>query len=140
MAEEAGVTLALEPEPGMFLERVADVVRLLDRLGRPEALGLTIDVGHLVCTEEDAPARVIRDAGALVANVQIDDMRRGVHEHLALRPGRGGPARRAGGAHRHPLRRARARRAASPHPCGTRWSPSRAWPPCAGRKPMPHDS
>lgn len=87
VAERAGVTLALEPEPGMFLERVADVVRLLDRLGRPEALGLTIDVGHLVCTEDDAPARVIRDAGALVANVQIDDMRRGVHEHLPFGQG-----------------------------------------------------
>jgi sugar phosphate isomerase/epimerase len=87
VAERAGVTLALEPEPGMFLERVGDVRTLLDRLGRPAALGLTIDVGHLVCTEDEAPARVVRDAGTLVVNVQVDDMRRGVHEHLPLGDG-----------------------------------------------------
>lgn len=87
VAEGSGVTLAVEPEPGMFLERVADVVRLIDRLGRPSALGLTIDVGHLVCTEEEPPARVIRDAAPLLRNVQIDDMRRGVHEHLPFGQG-----------------------------------------------------
>lgn len=87
VAEEAGVTLALEPEPGMFLERVGDVLRLIDRLGRPAALGLTIDVGHLVCSEDEPPARVVRDAGPLVANVQVDDMRRGVHEHLPFGEG-----------------------------------------------------
>lgn len=87
VAEEAGVTLALEPEPGMFLERVGDVVALIERLGRPDALALTIDVGHLTCTEAESPGSVIRGAAGLVANVQIDDMRRGVHEHLPFGEG-----------------------------------------------------
>ncbi|WP_392543366.1 sugar phosphate isomerase/epimerase family protein [Oryzobacter telluris] len=87
VAEATGVTLALEPEPGMFLERVGDVVGVLDRFGRPEALGLTIDVGHLVCSEDEAPGAVIRAAGGVLANVQIDDMRRGVHEHLPFGEG-----------------------------------------------------
>ena len=87
VAHAAGVTLALEPEPGMFLERVADVVGLVERLGRPRALGLTVDVGHLTCSEDDRPAEVIRAAGDLVVNVQIDDMRRGVHEHLPFGEG-----------------------------------------------------
>ena len=82
VAQAAGVTLALEPEPGMFLERVGDVVGLIERLGRPGSLGLTIDVGHLTCSEDALPAEVIRSAGDLVVNVQVDDMRRGVHEHL----------------------------------------------------------
>jgi sugar phosphate isomerase/epimerase len=87
VAEAAGVTLAVEPEPGMFLERVGDVVALVERLGHPAALGLTVDVGHLVCTEDERPADVIRAAGGLVANVQVDDMRRGVHEHLPFGEG-----------------------------------------------------
>jgi sugar phosphate isomerase/epimerase len=87
VAEAAGVTLAVEPEPGMFLHRVSDVVGLVERLGRPDALGLTIDVGHLTCTEDARPADVIRGAGSLLVNVQIDDMRRGVHEHLPFGEG-----------------------------------------------------
>ncbi|WP_249138496.1 sugar phosphate isomerase/epimerase family protein [Phycicoccus avicenniae] len=87
VAAETGTTLALEPEPGMFLERVGDVTALIDRFDRPEGLGLTVDVGHLVCTEDDAPGAVIRDAGGHLVNVQIDDMRRGVHEHLPFGEG-----------------------------------------------------
>lgn len=87
VAEASGVTLALEPEPGMFLERVGDVVALLDRFGRPDSLGLTIDVGHLLCTEDDEPGAVIRSAGEVLRNVQVDDMRRGVHEHLPFGEG-----------------------------------------------------
>lgn len=87
VAEAAGVVLAVEPEPGMFVERVGDVVALVERLGRPDALGLTIDVGHLVCTEDDAPGDVVRGAADLLANVQVDDMRRGVHEHLPFGEG-----------------------------------------------------
>lgn len=87
VAETSGVTLALEPEPGMFLERVGDVVGLIERMGCPAPLGLTIDVGHLTCTEDEPPAQVIRGAGSLVVNVQIDDMRRGVHEHLPFGEG-----------------------------------------------------
>ncbi len=87
VADAAGVTLALEPEPGMFLERVGDVVGLVERLDRPGSLGLTIDVGHLTCTEDEPPGSVIRGAGSLVVNVQIDDMRRGVHEHLPFGEG-----------------------------------------------------
>lgn len=87
VAEETGVTLALEPEPGMFLERVGDVVDVVHRHGRPAGLGLTVDVGHLVCTEDEPADAVIRAAGDLVVNVQIDDMVRGVHEHLPFGEG-----------------------------------------------------
>jgi sugar phosphate isomerase/epimerase len=71
----------------MFLERVGEVVGLVERLGRPEALGLTVDVGHLTCSEDEQPTEVIRSAGDLVVNVQVDDMRRGVHEHLPFGEG-----------------------------------------------------
>ena len=87
VAEATGTTLAVEPEPGMFLERVRDVTDLIERFGRPKGLGLTVDVGHLVCTEDDAPGAVVRGAGEHVVNVQVDDMRRGVHEHLPFGEG-----------------------------------------------------
>ncbi|NHA67857.1 sugar phosphate isomerase/epimerase family protein [Phycicoccus flavus] len=87
VADEVGVTLALEPEPGMFLERVGDVAGVVEAFGRPRRLGLTVDVGHLVCTEDERPEDVVRRHGDLIANVQIDDMVRGVHEHLPFGDG-----------------------------------------------------
>ena len=87
LAEAHGIDLALEPEPGMFVERIEDVHELRRRLGDPARLRLTIDVGHLRCTEDADPAACVVRAGDLVANVQIDDMRRGVHEHLPLGDG-----------------------------------------------------
>ncbi|WP_020141910.1 sugar phosphate isomerase/epimerase [Terracoccus sp. 273MFTsu3.1] len=87
VAESHGVDLALEPEPGMVVERIADVLELRRRLGSPDRLRLTVDVGHLRCTEDVEPAACVLGAGDLVANVQIDDMRRGVHEHLPFGEG-----------------------------------------------------
>ena len=87
LADEVGVDLALEPEPGMLVERLADAVATRHRLGDPDRLRLTVDVGHLRCNEDDTPGDLIRSVGPLVANVQIDDMRRGVHEHLPFGEG-----------------------------------------------------
>lgn len=86
-AERAGVVLAVEPEPGMFLDRLADVLELRRRLGDPDHLRVTLDVGHLVCNEAAPPPAVVRQAASLLAHVQIDDMRRGVHEHLEFGDG-----------------------------------------------------
>lgn len=87
VAEAAGVVLALEPEPGMLVERVDDVVDLRRRLGDPAALRLTVDVGHLTCVEDAPGPAVVRRVGDLIAHVQVDDMVRGVHEHLELGTG-----------------------------------------------------
>jgi sugar phosphate isomerase/epimerase len=87
VAEAAGVVLAFEPEPGMLVERVDDLLAVRGDLGDPEALRLTVDVGHLTCVEDEPGPDVIRRAGDLVAHVQVDDMVRGVHEHLELGTG-----------------------------------------------------
>jgi L-ribulose-5-phosphate 3-epimerase len=81
-AAGAGVALGLEPEPGMLVDVIAGYVRLWSALGQPAAFGLTIDVGHLLCGETDTPPDLIRRAADRLVNVQIEDMRRGVHEHL----------------------------------------------------------
>jgi len=83
-AADLGVTVCVEPEPGMFLATLDDVLALRERLGRPEHLRVTLDLGHLVCNEPRTPARTVRQAGALLGNVQVDDMVRDVHEHLEL--------------------------------------------------------
>jgi sugar phosphate isomerase/epimerase len=86
-ARRAGVALAFEPEPGMLVERLRDYDLLERRLGRPEGLALTLDVGHCVCLEDDSPADCIRRAGPRLAHVHIEDMVRGVHEHLMFGEG-----------------------------------------------------
>lgn len=81
-AEERDVTLGFEPEPGMLVDCLDRYDELLESLGRPARLGLTLDLGHCVCVEaESIPACVVR-AGSRLVNVHIEDMRRGVHEHL----------------------------------------------------------
>ncbi|WP_028060837.1 sugar phosphate isomerase/epimerase family protein [Candidatus Solirubrobacter pratensis] len=86
-AARAGVTLAFEPEPGMLVERLSDYELLEQRLGGPDALALTLDIGHCVCLEPESPADCIRRAGARLAHVHIEDMVRGVHEHLMFGEG-----------------------------------------------------
>ncbi|MFJ5549868.1 sugar phosphate isomerase/epimerase family protein [Streptomyces sp. NPDC093225] len=86
-AEEAGVPLAVEPEPGHLLESLADFHRLRADLGDPAPLGLTLDIGHCQCLEPASPADCVRDAAPWLRHVQIEDMRRGVHEHLPFGDG-----------------------------------------------------
>ena len=86
-AEALGVRLGLEPEPGMYVERLSDALRLREELGAPELLGITLDVGHCVAVEPEDAASCIRRAAGLLVNVQLDDMRTGVHEHLEFGEG-----------------------------------------------------
>jgi sugar phosphate isomerase/epimerase len=86
-AEERGVVLAVEPEPGMLVETVADANRLLADLGDPASVGITFDLGHCVAVEPGGVVAALRAAGARLRNVQIDDMVPGVHEHLELGSG-----------------------------------------------------
>jgi sugar phosphate isomerase/epimerase len=86
-AQRAGITLAFEPEPGMLVEQLYDYELLERRLGRPENLAITLDVGHCVCIEDESPQDCIRRAGTRLAHVHIEDMVRGVHEHLMFGEG-----------------------------------------------------
>ena len=86
-AMAAGVTLGFEPEPGMLVPDIAAWQRLHADLGRPATFGMTLDIGHCRAVEPlDVPDCVALAAAHLV-NVQIEDMRRGVHEHLEFGAG-----------------------------------------------------
>ncbi|WP_328484434.1 sugar phosphate isomerase/epimerase [Streptomyces sp. NBC_00377] len=83
----AGIPLAVEPEPGHLLATLADFHRLRRTLDDPAFLGLTLDIGHCQCLEPLAPADCVRAAAPWLCHVQIEDMRRDVHEHLPLGDG-----------------------------------------------------
>ncbi|MEV1053365.1 sugar phosphate isomerase/epimerase family protein [Streptomyces sp. NPDC049887] len=86
-AATARVPLAIEPEPGHLLATLADFHRLRTLLGDPEALGLTLDIGHCQCLEPAPPADCVKQAAPWLRHIQIEDMRRGVHEHLPFGDG-----------------------------------------------------
>jgi sugar phosphate isomerase/epimerase len=81
-AEARDVAIGFEPEPGMLADRLESFEALLTTLGRPERLGITLDLGHCVCLEPEPVAVCIRRAAPRLAHVHVEDMRRGVHEHL----------------------------------------------------------
>lgn len=80
-AAEKGVVLAFEPEPGMFIDTLARYQQLASAVARWN-FKLTIDIGHLQCNETEPASTLIARHAAVLANVHLDDMRRGVHDHL----------------------------------------------------------
>lgn len=86
-AVERGVVLGFEPEPGMLVDNLDGYDRLHALLGHLPAFGLTLDIGHCRCNEQLPVPDCVRRAGDRLVNVQIDDMRRGVHEHLEFGDG-----------------------------------------------------
>ena len=76
-----GLRPSFEPEPGMAVETVADYLDLRDELGE-DAPELTLDVGHLYAVWEGEPDKVVERAAPFLAQVHLEDHRRGVHEHL----------------------------------------------------------
>jgi D-psicose/D-tagatose/L-ribulose 3-epimerase len=81
-----GLEPSLEPEPEMAVETFADWRQVVGELGA-EAPALTLDVGHLYAVWEGEPAAVVAAAAPFLRQVHLEDMRRGVHEHLL--PGTG---------------------------------------------------
>jgi sugar phosphate isomerase/epimerase len=86
VAEAGAIRIGFEPEPGMFLERMSQFEELHGRVGH-ELLGLTLDVGHVYCLSDGQIEDHIRQWARMLFNVHIEDMRRGVHEHLMFGEG-----------------------------------------------------
>ncbi|MEU8891511.1 sugar phosphate isomerase/epimerase family protein [Streptomyces sp. NPDC048442] len=86
-AQTYGITLALEPEPEMFLNGVDRFLALRTRLDEHPLLRLTLDVGHAHCSEPRPLQACVELALPHLAHVQIEDMVRGVHRHLPFGTG-----------------------------------------------------
>ncbi|TWU27315.1 sugar phosphate isomerase/epimerase family protein [Bythopirellula polymerisocia] len=81
-----GVCLGFEPEPGMLVDTMASYAELISLIDSP-FMKLTLDVGHVHCLDDGSIAAVIYEWHDRIVNVHIEDMRRGVHEHLMFGEG-----------------------------------------------------
>jgi sugar phosphate isomerase/epimerase len=82
------ITLAVEPEPGLFIETAAEYLKFKDEFFPDEPLvRMNCDIGHLFCVGED-PATVIHAMPQQIAHVHLEDIGKNrVHQHLT--PGKG---------------------------------------------------
>ncbi len=87
-AKRYGVTLAVEPEPGLFIQSAGEYLEFKLRYFAHEALvQMNCDIGHLFCVGDD-PATVIRTMSEQLAHVHVEDIGANrVHQHLT--PGKG---------------------------------------------------
>ena len=86
IADKKHIRLAFEPEPGMLIDTMARFQELHERLGHSN-FGLTLDIGHLHCQGEVPITDHLRRWKDWLWNVHIEDMRRGVHDHLMFGDG-----------------------------------------------------
>jgi sugar phosphate isomerase/epimerase len=87
-AREHGVILAIEPEPGLFVQTTAEYRQWKAEFFADEPLvRMNFDVGHAFCVGED-PAAVAREMAGEYAHVHLEDIAATrVHQHLI--PGEG---------------------------------------------------
>ena len=87
-ARQHNIILAIEPEPGLFIQTAEEFIEFRDRHFKTEPLiQMNCDIGHLFCVGED-PAQVIRDHATHIAHVHLEDIGKNrVHQHLT--PGKG---------------------------------------------------
>ncbi len=83
-AQKQGIVPALEPEPEMFVSTVDDFAALQRAV---PGVKLALDLGHVLVTGEREPDAAIREFGAHIADVHLEDMKRGDHVHLAFGDG-----------------------------------------------------
>ncbi len=83
-AEKEQVEIALEPEPGMLVETLADFQRLQAEFPK---LRLALDTGHCLVSGDSEPEDAVTSFHANIGTVSLEDMRRGVHEHLPFGEG-----------------------------------------------------
>jgi sugar phosphate isomerase/epimerase len=88
IARKLGVTLAIEPEPGLFIQTADEYWRFKQRFFKDEpSIRMNCDIGHLFCVGDD-PASVIRTMPDEISHVHLEDIGENrVHQHLT--PGKG---------------------------------------------------
>jgi L-ribulose-5-phosphate 3-epimerase len=85
-AERVRIPLAFEPEPGMFIDTLDKFSRLDERVRHP-LFQLTIDLGHVHCSNEGDIPTLLEIWAPRIANIHIEDMVQGRHEHLMFGEG-----------------------------------------------------
>lgn len=87
-ARQRKVTLAIEPEPGLFLQTSAEYLAFKQQFFPDEPLlKMNCDLGHLYCVGDD-PAEVLRRMPQEIAHIHLEDIGKNhVHQHLPLGKG-----------------------------------------------------
>jgi sugar phosphate isomerase/epimerase len=85
-AKRRGVQLAFEPEPGMLVDDMSKFEVLKKHIGSAR-FGLTLDIGHVFCTETAPFRQVYGKYANMIRNIHIEDIRNRKHEHLMLGEG-----------------------------------------------------
>ena len=85
-AGRLGVKLAFEPEPGMLVQTFDDYRELLSLVDGP-GFGLCVDIGHVHCLEPRPIAEYLIEWSDRIFTIHIEDMTRGVHDHLRFGEG-----------------------------------------------------
>jgi sugar phosphate isomerase/epimerase len=85
-AENEGVLLLIEPEPGLLVETADQFLELMQYFDSP-AVGLNFDIGHSYCVGDD-PATTIPRVAKYLRHFHLEDIAATrVHHHLV--PGEG---------------------------------------------------
>jgi sugar phosphate isomerase/epimerase len=84
-AEEIGINVGIECEPGLFLEYAIELRQWMDRLKHPR-FGANLDIGHCQVMGESIPA-AIELLGDKIWNMHVEDIPGRKHYHLI--PGEG---------------------------------------------------
>ena len=86
LAEQLGVGLLIEPEPGLLIERFGEYLEFVSQIDSLQ-VGLNFDIGHAYCVSEDPEAWVEKMAPHTVHYHLEDIAATRIHEHLV--PGHG---------------------------------------------------
>ena len=85
LAEDEGVVLAQEFEPGFIIGSTADLLRLFDAVPSPN-LAANFDLGHAFLTDPD-PLAAIRQVGPKIVHGHVENMHAGLHDHALPQDG-----------------------------------------------------
>jgi sugar phosphate isomerase/epimerase len=88
IAKRLNVTLAIEPEPGLFIQTSDEYLEFKNAFFHEDSnVRMNCDIGHLFCVNED-PAKTILTMPNEIVHVHLEDIGANrVHQHLA--PGKG---------------------------------------------------
>jgi len=87
LAEELGVRLLVEPEPGLLLENSRQFRQFIRSVSSP-MVGLNFDAGHFFCVGQD-PVEAMEELFGWIGHMHLEDIGSG-REHRHLIPGLGG--------------------------------------------------
>jgi sugar phosphate isomerase/epimerase len=85
VAEEEGVDVLVEPEPGLLIENSRQFKQFIKKVGS-DNVRLNFDIGHFYCVNED-PAKLVYELSEYIRHFHLADIAGRVHNHLI--PGMG---------------------------------------------------